>query len=732
VPLKSDIAPNAYPELGAIISRVQSRFIRAAPPGEIFEPLLTDLLEFTGSEYGFIGEVIDTPQGPGTPQAPGAAQAPNAPQPTRILRLLVLTDISWNDETRAIFQRHRQGRPIEFHNLDTLFGAAITSGLPVIANEPEHDPRRGTLPGGHPPLKCFLGVPLFHGGEMVGMVGLANRPGAYDQSLLDFLQPLFASVGAIIDAVQLDGARRAAEQALRESEERLRNTFEMAAVGIAHVAPDGRFLRVNQRLCEILGYECDQLLTMRFQDLTLPEDLDVDMRNVQRALAGEINSYVIEKRYRHANGGVVWVSLTVALVRDDAGKPSYFISVIEDITSRKQTQAALLAAQAAERANAAKTEFLSRMSHELRTPLNAVLGFAQLLQMDGGHALSRDQQEKLAHIESAGAHLLAMINDVLDLSRIESGGMPLTAETVELRAAVSEAMALVATAARDAEVRIRVEPPHPNDKTGTHVQADHLRLRQVLVNLLSNAIKYNRREGTVTVRWQAAPDGEHVRLQVIDTGHGLSQEQRAHLFEPFNRLGAERSSIEGTGIGLVVTQRLVQLMGGAIEVSSQPGLGSCFTVSLPVAPGSGLPQAAAAPADTSSTAPADGGAGHRRTVLYAEDNPMNVELVREVLRMREDCLLIVARSGREALSMAQRERPDLLLLDMHLGDMTGLDVAHRLAADPQLRKIPIVGLSADAMPAPIAAANEAGFKAYLTKPLNIGEFLQCIDGLLAP
>jgi CheY-like chemotaxis protein/anti-sigma regulatory factor (Ser/Thr protein kinase) len=323
-----------------------------------------------------------------------------------------------------------------------------------------------------------------------------------------------------------------------------------------------------------------------------------------------------------------------------------------------------------------------------------------------------------------------MINDVLDLSRIESGGMPLTAETVELKAAVQEAVALVATAARDAQVRLRLEPPSAHEKAGSHVQADHLRLRQVLVNLLSNAIKYNHREGSVTVRWHAARDGEHVQLQVIDTGQGLTAEQRMHLFEPFNRLGAERSSIEGTGIGLVVTQRLVQLMGGSIEVTSQPGLGSCFSVSLPAAPGSGLTTLATDDVRASLAAPA-GGTSSRRTILYAEDNPMNVELVREVLRMREDCVLLVARSGREAIAMAQSERPDLLLLDMHLGDMTGLDVAQRLRRDTALGQIPIVGLSADAMPAPIAAANEAGFKAYLTKPLNIGEFLSCIDGLLS-
>jgi PAS domain S-box-containing protein len=703
-------APEAYPELSAIISRVQSRFIRAAAPTEVFEPLLTDLLEFTRSGYGFIAEVLEDPQ-----------------DSHRFARILVLTDISWDDATRALLAQHRSGeKPIEFHRLESLFGAAITSGQVVIANDPMHDPRRGGLPGGHPGMASYLGVPLFHGGEMVGMVGLANRPGGYDAASAEFLQPLFASVAAIIGAVRLDAARRAAEQALRESEERLRATFEMAAVGIAHIAPEGRFLRVNKRLCEILGYESEQLLGMRFQDVTLPEDLPENLQKAQRLLDGVADSYTLDKRYRHANGGVVWVSLTVTLVREKDGAPAYFISVIEDVTSRKQTQAALLAAQAAERANAAKTEFLSRMSHELRTPLNAVLGFAQLLQMDGSAPLSDSQQAKLQHIEKAGAHLLAMINDVLDLSRIESGGMPLTAETVGLRVAVDEAIALVANAARDAKVQLRVEPSDPFTPIGEHVQADHLRLRQVLVNLLSNAIKYNHEHGSVTVRWAATRQGDAVQLQVIDTGQGLSGEQQAHLFEPFNRLGAERSSIEGTGIGLVVTQRLVQLMGGTIQVESRPGAGSCFTVTLP----------SAMAGTTLSHAPDDASLGAlatleaQRTVLYAEDNPMNVELVREVLRLRQACRLVVARNGREALALAKAERPDLLLLDMHLGDMTGMDVMKGLALDPQLARVPAVALSADAMPAAIAAATRAGFRAYLTKPLDVAELLRCIDEAL--
>jgi PAS domain S-box-containing protein len=596
----------------------------------------------------------------------------------------------------------------------------------VLANDPATDPRRGGLPPGHPPMNNFLGVPLFHGGDLVGVVGLANRDGGYDAGLVEFMQPLFASVAAIIGAVRLDKARREAERALRDSEERLRATFELAAVGIAHIAPQGRFLRVNKRLCDILGRDCDQLLGMWVHDVVFPDDLPAHVEQMQRLLDGEDTSYTMEKRYRHAAGGIVWASVTVALVRDAAGAPDYLIAVVEDITARRQTQAALLAAQAAERANAAKTEFLSRMSHELRTPLNAVLGFAQLLQMDGSHPLSEEQQAKLQHIEGAGAHLLAMINDVLDLSRIESGGMPLTAETVALRAAVQEALALVANAAGDAGVQMELDAPPAADSAAGQVRADHLRLRQVLVNLLSNAIKYNRPQGRVTVRWRATPGGGAVQLQVIDTGLGLTAEQQAHLFEPFNRLGAERSQIEGTGIGLVVTQRLVELMGGAITVESQPGVGSNFTVTLPSAGGASAP----VPMEEAPPPPAAPAGGPRRTVLYAEDNPMNVELVREIMQLRADCRLLIARNGREALAMAERERPDLLLLDMHLGDMTGLDVMERLSRDPRLARIPAIALSADAMPAPIAAAERAGFKAYLTKPLDIAEFLRNLDEAL--
>jgi PAS domain S-box-containing protein len=697
----------AIPDLGAIISRVQARFIRAAPTREVLDPLLADLLASTGSRFGYIASVLDDP-------ADGH----------RFLRMMAVCGEGWSSAMPERLRALRRGeQPTELHQLSTLFGAPVLSGAPVIANDVLDS--RLQRPMGVAPLTSFLGVPLWHGDELVGVAGLANRDGGYDQALADALEPLFVSLGGIMGAVRLDEARRGAERALRESEELLRTTFEMAAVGIAHVTLRGRIARANQQLCEVLGYAREDLLGLNLRDLIPKEDHKARHEYARRLLAGEPAGRAQETRCVRRDGRVIWVSYKAALVRDPQGRPAYFITVVEDITERKRTEAALLAAQAAERANAAKTEFLSRMSHELRTPLNAVLGFAQLLQMDPAHPPTPDQQTKLHHIEEAGAHLLAMINDVLDLSRIESGGMTLAPETVSLSALVQEALALVGPSAREAGVKLITEPP-ADANPGDRVRADHLRLRQVLLNLLTNAVKYNRPGGHVAVRWGAVPSEDQVHLEVEDTGRGLTEAQRAHLFEPFNRLGAERSGIEGTGIGLVVTQRLVQLMGGRIEVTSQPGVGSRFTVALP----SAVPAGESNPAQPAPPGTAQHGGespGARHTVLYAEDDPMNVELVRQVMLLRPDCRLVIARSGRDAIDAVRGERPDLLLLDMHLGDMTGLDVVRELGGAAGLDGIPFVALSADAMPSTIDEARRAGFRSYLTKPLDVAAFLHTLD-----
>jgi len=391
------------------------------------------------------------------------------------------------------------------------------------------------------------------------------------------------------------------------------------------------------------------------------------------------------------------------------------------VSERLRMQEALGSARAAERASKAKTEFLSRMSHELRTPLNAMLGFAQLLRVDPRHPLNDVQRQKVEHIERAGAHLLAMMTDVLDLSRIEAGSLPMSIEALAVSRVMDEAVAMVSNQAVDAQLQLSHNPP----LDALFVKADQVRLRQVLVNLLSNAIKYNHAGGHVQI--EAMPLNQQVLITVTDTGHGIAPDQMQHLFEPFNRLGAERTAIEGTGIGLVIVKRLLDLMGGRVEVSSTFGQGSSFRVWLPMA---GQPHAASDGVER-VTRSGFGGLDEltltNRTVLYAEDNMINVELLRQVMRMRPQWQFDVANSGQQAIAMAQASPPDLLLLDMHLGDMSGLDVSDALTHNPATATIPRVALSADAMPDQINEARERGFVDYLTKPLDVARFLALLD-----
>jgi len=442
-----------------------------------------------------------------------------------------------------------------------------------------------------------------------------------------------------------------------------------------------------------------------------PEDLHLFFQQRDQAIGQSVRLHS-EFRVRNAQDELRWCAAdSVAGV--DADGNEVRCGYIADITEHKLYQEARMTAETAERASRAKSQFLSRMSHELRTPLNAVIGFAQLLQMDTQPALSEGQRHKVELIGRSGAHLLDVISDVLDLSRIEAGDMPLSVEPIMLGSVLSDAQAMVAESAQRAEVAL-TESGHVH---GVHVMADRVRLRQVLVNLLSNAVKYNRPGGEVRVHVRL--DDTQVCLEVSDTGVGLSETQMAHLFEPFNRLGAEQSGIEGTGIGLVIVHRLVELMGGSINVRSQVGKGTTFTVCL---------QAVDVDPASEHGALDDAVPSSRQaTLLYAEDNEINVLLVSQILELRPSWKLEVARSGAEALRMAPLIKPDLLLLDMHLGDMSGFELADLLDQSEATRGVVKVALSADAMPDRIHAARARGFSAYLTKPLDVAALLRCLD-----
>ncbi|HYR25821.1 MAG TPA: ATP-binding protein, partial [Aquabacterium sp.] len=505
-----------------------------------------------------------------------------------------------------------------------------------------------------------------------------------------------------------------------------RRIFEVLGVGLVRANLEGYVIEANPRFAEIVQRPLADLIGLHVLDLTHPDDVAVSQARMDALLNGEQPHYTLEKRYLRPDGQSVWVSIKVVLLHDAQGRPYQFVGAIEDLSERLRTEEALSSVRAAERASRAKTEFLSRMSHELRTPLNAMLGFAQLLRVDPQQPLSDSQRDKVLHIERAGAHLLAMLTDVLDLSRIEAGSLPMNVGPHTLEPILREAVSLVRPQAEQAGLHLSCALPD----TPLSVRADPVRLRQILVNLLSNAVKYNRPHGRVLL--DALRLDHQVVLTVSDTGRGMSPEQLTHLFEPFNRLGAERTEIEGTGIGLVIVKRLLELMQGQLEVSSTPGVGSSFRVWLPLAH-AGRPSDSPTPRFGRS---AFGGLDELTqveqptyTVLYAEDNVVNIELVRQVMRMRPHWHLAVAHSGQDAITMALAHPPDLLLLDMHLGDMSGLDVSDALSRQPETASIPRVALSADVMPDQIREARERGFVDYLTKPVDVGRLLKLLDQL---
>ncbi|HWH84465.1 MAG TPA: CHASE domain-containing protein [Burkholderiaceae bacterium] len=513
--------------------------------------------------------------------------------------------------------------------------------------------------------------------------------------------------------------REVAEGALRESEQRFRNILNNVPIGVIYTDLRGNVKQTNPRFCELTGYSDAELLRMSLADYTHPEDMVQDVDLMAQLVRGEIPMYRRHKRYIARNGATVWVQATVSLLRDANAKPRSIVGVVEDITEHLKLEEAERAREAAEASNRAKSEFLSRMSHELRTPLNAMLGFAQLLELDPRHPLSDAQRPWVGQIQQAGWHLLEMINDVLDLSRIESGNLRLQIETLDLTELLDATLAMVDADAQQRDIVISQE----FDPGTTTLLGDATRVKQILTNLLSNAVKYNSDAGRIHVSSRLAGT-EAVEIVVTDTGLGMTAAQLAELFQPFNRLGRERSAQQGTGIGLVISQRLAELMGGSLRARSVAGQGSAFILTLPCALD---PDTVRSDFDAYVSEPAE---YHRRVVHYVEDNETNVEVMRGILAQRPQVEMRVSVTGLDGLAAIRAHRPDLILLDMHLPDISGMELLRHLKQDAHTVHVPIVVVSADALAQQIDAAFEAGCTHYLTKPVNVAELLGVLDDLL--
>jgi PAS domain S-box-containing protein len=469
--------------------------------------------------------------------------------------------------------------------------------------------------------------------------------------------------------------------------------------------------RVNAALCELLGYSEDELVGHEALDFVHPDDRGGEDQLARELIAGERRTFVIEKRHLHKDGRPVWVRSTVSLMREGPDDDPRVLSHVEDVSDRRRSAEELLRArEEAERANHAKSEFLSRMSHELRTPLNSVLGFAQLLESAD---LDESQRESVARITRGGHHLLNLVNDMLDMSAIEAGRLPIATERVALAGPVRETLELMRPLADASSIRIHCDLADAD----VAVTANEQRLEQVLLNLLSNAIKYSPADTDVTVAVESPGDAV-ARIHVVDTGQGIPPEKVERAFLPFERLG-ERREVEGTGLGLPLSRNLVDAMGGTLTVESGPG-GSTFTVELPLAPAGEAP--AAQPEERCSTAEPGGDPERARRVLYIEDNPSNIALIEQLVAQRDDLDLQAAVRGDTALELARRLAPDVVVLDLHLPDMTGDEVLAALRADEATADVPVIVVTADVATGHEQRLLEAGATAFLTKPLDLRRF----------
>ena len=540
---------------------------------------------------------------------------------------------------------------------------------------------------------------------------------------------------AAAPAALADGGDLSRQQALLKAGALQNAILTSANFSIIATDEKGIIQLFNVGAERMLGYQAAEVVNkIRPSDIHDPEEVQVRAEALSAELGTSIESGFealafkasrgieddYELTYICKDGSRFPAVVSITALRDDDKDIIGYLLIGTDNSVRKQVEVELKAAMAAaEKANLAKSDFLSSMSHELRTPLNAILGFAQLVET-GSPLPTPGQKRSIEQILQAGWYLLELINEILDLALIESGKATLSSEAVSLSEVIVECRSMIEPQAHKRGIVLSFPVAG-----ACFVRADRTRFKQVLINLLFNAIKYNRPQGSVVVECTPAAN-DSLRICVRDTGAGLTADQLAQLFQPFNRLDKEAGSEEGTGIGLVVTKRLVELMGGRIGAESTVGVGSAFWVELPLTTAPQLAGAESAPA--ALVAPLANATP--RTLLYVEDNPANLELVEQLVARRPELRLISAADGDIGVEFARAYQPELILMDINLPGLSGVEAMKILRADPATAHIPIIALSANAVPRDIEKALSAGFFNYITKPIKVSSFMDALDAAL--
>lgn len=541
-------------ELLDALTRMQEQYVAGVDPGELFDGLLADLLASTDSAYGFIAQVL---------YADGGA----------FLRTWAMTDISWNDTTREMFARYGP-RGMEFHNLDTLFGRVVTDNAPLVSNAPLDDPRASGRPDGHPPLDSFLGIPIRRGGDVIGMLALANRPGGYDEELVHFLAPLTATVGSLMEAVAIDRERAEAERRQVRHKQLHRLIVEEAADAIVTFRDDGRIVLANRAARDLVGATPSQLDEQRVWRF-LPSGRAAAY--AERARDAVSSGASVELEVKGLDGLLRPVEGT--FVRGHYDDHLVTTVIVRDIAAHKATEDALREARdVAEGTARAKDELLAGVSHELRSPLNAVIGLSSVLQRELHGPLTDRQRNFVVQIENSGRHLLEVISTILELARTEAGKLnPVLVDCVPAEV-IAAALGVVHDLAvrQDLTVSTEIPPDLPA------IRVDVVRFRATLINLLSNAVKFTPSGGRIGVQAEAGVDS--LSVTVWDTGVGIAPHDLERIFEPFEQGDSSLARpYDGTGLGLTLSRRLAEAMGGTLTVESELGRGSRFSVVFPLA-----------------------------------------------------------------------------------------------------------------------------------------------------
>ncbi|MEB3174310.1 MAG: ATP-binding protein, partial [Cyanobacteriota bacterium] len=616
-----------------------------------------------------------------------------------------ITNIAWDEITQKFYEENYE-KGMEFTNMDTLFGAVILTGKPVIANNPQTDPRRGGIPEGHPPLNAFLGLPFFQGDTLLGMVGIANRPGGYDQAILDYLQPFLVTCSNLIEGYRIERRRRETQTQLVQKTEELDRFFSVSLDLLCIASAEGVFIRLNQEWEQTLGYPLAELEGRNFPDFLHPDDRESSQAALANLADGQILAN-LTNRYRCRDGSYRWLEWRAAPVDD------LIYAAARDVTERKEYEAQLEASnEQLLKATRLKDEFLANMSHELRTPLNAILVNIQTLNEGVYGPLNERQSRSLQTVEQSGQHLLALINEILDLAKIEAGQMTLEINPVAPAPLCESSLVFVKQQAFRKRIQLSAQyaPALPC------LLVDERRIRQALINLLTNAVKFTPEGGRVTLSAQLAEDPQFLRLTVADTGIGIAPENQKQLFQPFRQIdSALNRKYEGTGLGLALVKRIIDLHDGQVTLESEVGVGSSFSLLLPWGDEQ-VTQAEWATLPSLSAGPLP--APRQPSLLLSDSHSGSLESLGNYLEEKGYRLLKVERQE-ETLRLAQSKKPDLIILGISAPAKEGLAIIKGLRKLEGLETLPIIVLGGTNLDLEGERILAAGATDYLTKPFKL-------------